>query len=248
MDNGLAYFKKVYDDVPAWVQKMHDYNPNALDYYTRLRSVIMQEGHLSTKEKDLLLVGMNAARLYERSMLYHTKGAIDGGATIPELAEYLLVSYVYNGDDALKIGLESLEYAITLQDSSVDLEASNETTFSRMIRLLGNKDAGFIEKSGEFVRSGGRQELEQRLLSEGVVSAKLKHILVASIYMTELRGEFAGRWMATAREHGATEEELAEAGLICLLTAGIPAWFEASDSLLEKKSSHPKGINKKWEE
>ena len=242
MGNGLAYFKQIYDDVPGWVQKMHDYSPNALDYYTGLRSEIMKEGHLSTKEKDLLLVGMNAARLYERSMLYHTKGAIDGGATIPELAEYLLVSYVYNGDDALKMGLESLEYAIALQDSSAVLEESNETTFSRMIRLFGNEDAGFIKNVGEFVRSGGRQELERKLLSEGVVSSKLKHILVAGIYMTELRGELAGRWMNTARKRGATEEELAEAGLICLLTAGIPAWFEASDSMSKKKRSHPKGI------
>ena len=243
MGNGLAYFKKVYDDVPGWVQKMHDYSPSALDHYTGLRSEIMKEGHLSTKEKDLLLVGMNAARLYERSMLYHTKGAIDGGATIPELTEYLLVSYVYNGDDALKMGLESLAYAIALQDGSVVFEESNDTIFNRMIGLLGNEDTGFIEKVRELVRSGGRHELEQKLLSEGVVSSKLKHLLVAGIYMTELRGDLAGRCMDEARAHGATEEELAEAGLICLLTAGIPAWFEASDSMLEKKASHPKGIN-----
>ena len=238
MGNGLAYFKKVYDDVPGWVQKMHEYNPNALDHYTGLRSEIMKEGHLSTKEKDLLLVGMNAARLYERSMFYHTKGAIDGGASIPELVEYLLVSYVYNGEDALEMGLGSLEYAISLQNSSVTFEESNETTFSRMIRLLENEDTSFIEEVMELVRSGGRYELEQKILSGGAVSAKLKHILVAGIYMTELCGELAGQWMEAARRHEATEEELVEAGLICLLTAGIPAWFEASDSVLEKKHSH----------
>lgn len=243
MGNGLAYFKKVYDDVPGWVQKMHDYNPKALDHYTALRSEIMKEGHLSTKEKDLLLVGMNAARLYKRSMLYHTKGAIDGGATIPELAEYLLVSYIYNGDEALKIGLESLEYALRLQDSSTAYEKSSDTNFNRMIGLLGNEDTSFIERVGELVRSGGRQELELKLLSEGAVSSKLKHLLVAGIYMTELQGEVVKPWMGAAREHGATEEELVEVGLICLLTAGIPAWFEGSDSMLEKKNGHPKGIN-----
>lgn len=241
MGNGLAYFKKVYDDVPGWVRKMHDYNPKALDHYTALRSEIMKEGHLSTKEKDLLLVGMNAARLYKRSMLYHTKGAIDGGATIPELAEYLLVSYIYNGDDALKIGLESLEYALALQGSSRPYEESNDTTFNRMIGLLGDEDAGFIKSVRERVRSGGRQELELKLLSEGTVSSKLKHILVAGIYMTELRGELANPWMEAAREQGAIESELVEVGLTCLLTAGIPAWFEGSDSMLEKKNSQPKG-------
>lgn len=243
MGDGLAYFKKVYDDVPGWVQKMHDYNPNALNHYTGLRSEIMKEGHLSTKEKDLLLVGMNAARLYGRSMLYHTKGAIDGGATIPELVEYLLVSYIYNGDDALNMGLKSLEYAIELQGSSTVYEESSDTIFYRMIGILADEDNDFIENVGKHVRSGGRRELELKLLSEGIVSSKLKHILVAGIYMTELHGELAEQWMETARIEGATEEELAEAGLICLLTAGIPAWFEASDSILEKKHSHPKGIN-----
>lgn len=241
MSNGLAYFKKVYDDVPGWVQKMHDYNTNALDHYTGLRSEIMKEGHLSTKEKDLLLVGMNAARLYERSMIYHTKGAIDGGATIPELVEYLLVSYLYNGDDALKIGIKSLEYALSLQGDLDIPEESYEPTFTRIIRLLGNEDTSYIEKVMELVRSGGRHELEQQLLSEGIVSSKLKHLLVAGTYMTELRGDLAGRWMDAARVCGVTEEELAETGLICLLTAGIPAWFEASDSIEEKKYRNSRG-------
>lgn len=105
---GLAYFKKVYDQVPGWVQQMHDYSSNMLDQYTSLRGDIMKPGALSVKEKDILLVGMNAARLYERSMVYHTKGAIDGGASLPELAEYLLVSYLYNGEQALLTGLKCL--------------------------------------------------------------------------------------------------------------------------------------------
>ena len=91
MGKGLAYFKEVYDVVPGWVQKLHDYNPAVLDHYTSLRGEIMLDGALTRKEKDILLVGMNAARLYEKDVVYHTKGAIDFGATIPELVEYLLV-------------------------------------------------------------------------------------------------------------------------------------------------------------
>ena len=41
--NGLAYFKEVYDEVPGWVQKMHDYNPAILDHYTGIHSVIMND-------------------------------------------------------------------------------------------------------------------------------------------------------------------------------------------------------------
>ena len=61
MSTGLDYFKKVYDIVPGWVQKMHDYNPAMLDHYTALRGAAMQQGYLSIKEKDILLVGMNCS-------------------------------------------------------------------------------------------------------------------------------------------------------------------------------------------
>ena len=66
MSKGLAYFQQVYDEVPGWVQKMHDYSPVVLDHYTGLRGEIMQDGALSRKEKDVLLASMNAARLYPR--------------------------------------------------------------------------------------------------------------------------------------------------------------------------------------
>ena len=51
MSKGLAYFQQVYDEVPGWVQKMHDYSPIVLDHYTGLRGEIMQDGALSRKRK-----------------------------------------------------------------------------------------------------------------------------------------------------------------------------------------------------
>ncbi|MDM5339528.1 carboxymuconolactone decarboxylase family protein [Fictibacillus enclensis] len=239
MATGLSYFKEVYDVVPGWVQKMHDYRPAALDHYTSLRSDIMQDGALSRKEKDILLVGMNAARLYERSMIYHTKGALDYGATLSELAEYLIVPYLYNGNGALKTGVKSLEYALSLKDRDytplAEGEYTTEELMSHMIGLLGNEDSAFAQQVLNLIREGEEQEVESFILSEAVVAQKLKHILMTGIYITELKGKQAGEWMEKARECGATEEELADTGFICLLTAGIPAWFEASDSLTEIK-------------
>jgi alkylhydroperoxidase/carboxymuconolactone decarboxylase family protein YurZ len=58
---------------------------------------------------------------------------------------------------------------------------------------------------------------------------------MTGIFITELKGKQVEKWMEAARENGASEEQLADVGFICLLTAGIPAWFEASDSLIEKK-------------
>jgi alkylhydroperoxidase/carboxymuconolactone decarboxylase family protein YurZ len=238
MSKGLTYFKEIYDVVPGWVQKMYDYNPVILDHYTNLRGDIMKPGFLSVKEKDILLVGMNAARLYERSMVYHTKGAIDGGATLPELVEYLIVPYLYNGAQALKTGLKSLEYALSLKGLEAQpLPEGDETAeeiLHHMMKLLAEEDTSYVEEVLAFVRSGDETGLKEKILSDSIVSKKLKHILMVGIYTTVLKGHEAGEWMQAARENGATEGELADTGYICLLTAGIPAWFEASDSLIEK--------------
>ncbi|MDQ0273140.1 carboxymuconolactone decarboxylase family protein [Cytobacillus purgationiresistens] len=238
MSKGLEYFKNVYDVVPGWVQKMYDYNPKILDHYTNLRGDIMKPGHLSVKEKDILLVGMNAARLYERSMVYHTKGAIDGGASLSELAEYLIVSYLYYGPQALKAGMKSLEYACTLKGFPVQSETKEveglEEILKYYIDLLGEGNADFVKSVLSTVQAGDHQAVQEKILSDGVVTTKMKHILMTGIYITVLNGKDAGEWMEKAREKGASEDELAETGYICLLTAGIPAWFEASDSLVEK--------------
>ncbi|WP_342599191.1 hypothetical protein MHB48_17685 [Psychrobacillus sp. FSL H8-0483] len=46
-----------------------------------------------------------------------------------------------------------------------------------------------------------------------------------------MRGADAVSWIEKARAVGATEADLADVGYICILTAGIPSWFEISDSL-----------------
>jgi alkylhydroperoxidase/carboxymuconolactone decarboxylase family protein YurZ len=238
MSKGLEYFKEVYDVVPDWVQKMHDYSPNALDHYTSLRGDIMLDGALSRKEKDILLVGMNAARLYARSMVYHTKGAIDFGAAIPELVEYLLVAYLYKGTDSIKTALKSLEYALSLKGIEVkpfEKETDSvEELIQVMIDWMGDEDTTFIKEVQSIISSGDENKLFEKLLSDGVVSTTMKHLLLVGIYITELQGEEAAPKIKAAREHGATEAQLADVGFICMLTAGIPAWFEMSDSLTGK--------------
>lgn len=232
MSNGLAYFKEVYGAVPGWVEKMHDYRPDALDHYTSLRSAIMEDGLLSRKEKDLLLVGINAARCYERSMLYHTKGAIDGGATIPELIEYLLVANRYGGLKSIKTGIQSVNYALSLKGLPKGPYFYNpemNDVLHYFSSILEKEDATYVSN----ILKAPEELWDDLLLVRGVVSAKMKSLLMVGIHSTCLQGKDAGKWMERARSAEATEGELAEVGLICLLTAGIPAWFEASDSLGE---------------
>ncbi|QDQ00411.1 carboxymuconolactone decarboxylase family protein [Lysinibacillus fusiformis] len=238
MATGLEYFKKVYDVVPGWVQKMHDYNPAMLDHYTALRGAAMAPGVLSVKEKDILLVGMNAARHYARSMVYHTKGAIDGGATLEELIEYLLVAFNYGGEEALQIGLQSFEYALELTNISAD-KISHEAPAIDIVRYYStfaskDKSKTYFEKLLSCFEAKDENALKHALLDGNVVSTQMKYILMTGIYTTVLKNAETDYWAKQSREIGVEEAQLAELGYICLLTAGIPSWFEISDALIQK--------------
>jgi len=238
MSTGLEYFKKVYDVVPGWVQKMHDYNPAMLDHYTALRGAAMAEGVLSVKEKDILLVGINSARHYARSMVYHTKGAIDGGATLEELVEYLLIAYNYGGEKALQIGLQSFEYALELTGTQAE-NISHDSTATDIVRYYAhfastNESKNYYEQLITLFVDGNENALIDKLLTSNVVSEQMKYILMTGIYTTVLKNAETDSWAQKAREKGVDEPHLAELGYICLLTAGIPSWFEISDALIQK--------------
>src|SRR5699024_1079569 len=235
MSEGLAYFKEVYDEVPGWVQKMHDYSRGVLDHYTGIRGEIMQDGALSRKEKDVLVGSMNAARLYPRSMVYHTKGAIDYGCPVPELIEYFLVAYLYGGSKSLKLSLEAIAYAMELKGVMVKQPSKTPETIEGVMQTIrewmNGEDIHFIEEIFSLIETGDEQKVEEKILTDGNVSTKLKHLNMVGNYITELKGQEAQGWMEKAREAGASEAELADVGYICILTAGIPTWFEMSDSL-----------------
>jgi alkylhydroperoxidase/carboxymuconolactone decarboxylase family protein YurZ len=238
MATGLEYFKKIYDVVPGWVQKMHDYNPAMLDHYTALRGAAMSPGALTVQEKDILLVGMNAARHYARSMVYHTKGAIDGGATLEELVEYLLVSFLYGGEKALQIGLQSFEYALELTHTSAE-KLAHHASADEIVRYYSTFASTETRKSYfkqllDCFDSKDENGLKEKLLEGNAVSAQMKYILMTGIYTTVLKNAETDYWAKQAREKGVDEARLAELGYICLLTAGIPSWFEISDALIQK--------------
>ncbi|MGH2316283.1 carboxymuconolactone decarboxylase family protein [Planococcus sp. SE5232] len=235
MSKALDYFKEVYDEVPGWVQKMHDYSPAVLDTYTGIRGEIMQDGSLSRKEKDALIASMNAARLYSRSMLFHTKGAIDFGYTVPELAEFFLTAYLYKGDKALALSLEAISYALELQGkTAVQPDPAPEQavdSLKTIIDWLDGEDTSYLEETLAVIHSGNLEEIQTKILGDGLLSSRLKHLNMAGNFIVELNGKGAASWMDKARTAGASEADLADIGYICILTAGIPAWFELSDSL-----------------
>lgn len=237
----LRFFEQVYGEVPEWVQKMDHFSPQALEYYTKLRSAIMTDGAISKKHKELILVGINAARRYERSMLYHTKGAIDSGATIAEIADVLSVCVISRGIPAWLTGVNALQFAETYAADNEDVYRSKELFNS--FGTVEECDDYYVNETGkvplwvQLLKKANSQALIQysnlrtAVLSDHVVSRKLKEFILIGINVAERYKEGVKIHVNGAKKQGATDQEIAEVSLVALLTAGIPAWFEGSDFL-----------------
>lgn len=242
MSDALAFYKEVYGEVPGWVQAMHKLRPDALDAYTALRRVIMEEGDLSRKEKEWLLVGVNAARRYERSMMYHTKGALDAGSTVAELAEILVPCILSRGIPAWLEGYKALVYAERYLDKSnrracVEAVGPSIPTVEEALTYYREEADGHEPDWVQLMQAYSPEtlrdyaNLRKVALSDGHVPRKMKELVLVGINLAERYPGGVSLHASTARELGATDAELVDVALVCLLTAGIPAWFEITDVL-----------------
>lgn len=247
MADALTFFKRVYGEVPQWVRTMHELRPEALNDYLALRRTVMEEGTLSPKEKEWVLVGVNAARRYERSMLYHTRGALDVGSTVSELAEILVPCILSRGIPAWLEGYKALVYAEQyLNGRGHEHGRGEEITEATApsITTVEEALAYFSEEAGEDrpewvslmnVYAPGTlrdyANLRKLALSDGHVPRKMKELVLVGINLSERYPNGVSLHVTGARRLGATDAELADVALTCVLTAGIPAWFELSDLL-----------------
>ncbi|NUK31360.1 carboxymuconolactone decarboxylase family protein [Parageobacillus sp. VR-IP] len=238
----LKFFEQVYGEIPEWVQKMSCFSPKALEYYTKLRHEIMADGAISKKDKELILVGINAARRYKRSMIYHTKGAIDSGATIMEIADILTVCIISRGIPAWLTGIEAIRFAESYTNTKLE-----ESNMSNNLVTLDNIDdciCYYNEETGgsiplwvELLKKASPNVLQRYsnlrklVLSDHVVSRKIKELVLVGVNVAERYRDGVKIHVNGAKKHGATDKEIAEVCLVAVLTAGIPAWFEGSDFL-----------------
>lgn len=227
MSKALEYFKKVYKDIPEWVQIMHDYNPKMLEYYTDIRSEAFKSAAISDKEKDELIAAFNAGRFYDRSMVYHTQAAFNKGSRLEDLVEYFMISYIYKGKKALVHSLKAIAQYREDKDGVILKPASEYASLEEvLIELKDWTKAPIIDRILENI-----EDIDKIIMSAGAVSESRKYLALVGMYITELDGVGAGPHVDNARKHGVTEEELADLGYIIILTAGIPSWFELSDHL-----------------
>lgn len=239
MSKGLEYFKKVYDEVPAWIQIMHDYEPKMLDAYTEIRGEAFKTNYLTAVEKDEIIASVNAGRCYHRSMVLHTQAGIVKGSQLEHLLEYLLVSYVYKGIEALNVAVVSIQhYLKEVHDITYEIQEYHHLieVINDLLRVIPTENQEFLIKiKSELVESTSHHQTCEILMQAGSIPASRKQLCYVGMFLTELDGKQAEAEIIKARELGVTEEELADLGYIIILTAGIPSWFELSDHLNKKE-------------
>lgn len=79
--------------------------PDVTGKYMAFTEACFKDGMLSKKEKQLIALGISMVTQDEYCMIYHTKGAIDNGATESEIAETIGVSVALGGGAAFAQGV-----------------------------------------------------------------------------------------------------------------------------------------------
>lgn len=93
----LEYFARVYGELPQWVTDLADSAPDFFRAYHQLRAEVLADGPLLRREKELLLVSINAVERYEFGLLHHLRGAFEGGGTWDQAVEAILVGVAAGG-------------------------------------------------------------------------------------------------------------------------------------------------------
>lgn len=107
----LETYRKWYASVPdvlRGVEVMADKSPEALKAYFALRSIVMQEGALPRKVKELILLGINLVRHFETGVRFHIKGALESGATQEEIIETIVTAMMSGAALAFALGPKEL--------------------------------------------------------------------------------------------------------------------------------------------
>jgi AhpD family alkylhydroperoxidase len=242
--NTLNYFNELYGEVPEWVERMNKYKPEVLDHYTGLQKTIMEAGAVSQKDKQLLLVGINAARRYEKGVLLYTKGAVDSGATLNELVEIITPCILSRGIPAWFEGLKAINYAKKYKNNTsrkID-EENKEVGFQDVDEALQYFKQEADGVKAEWVEIMEKEasdvllhygNLRTSILKDGVLSRKLKEFVLIGINVAERYEKGIELHANSARKFGATDEEISEVVLIGMLAAGEPVWVEGSGLLVK---------------
>ena len=153
-----------------------------------------------------------------------------------EFIEYFWVVYCYQGGKALLMPTQALALVLQLRGQTVPpallLAQDVEAVLAQYQALTEPDQLNHLNHIIACYQANDRAALEQAVFEQGLLPSKIKLLAMLGNYVVTLQAAQASTWLARARAAGVSDGELADLGFVCLLTAGIPAWFECCDLLV----------------
>ncbi len=101
--------KEEYKRLMAGMGKIYKNCPGVADGFGKLHDGAMAEGALTTKEKELIALGIGIAIRCTGCITAHVKAALDAGATPEEIYETISVVVMMAGGPGTAYGLIAIE-------------------------------------------------------------------------------------------------------------------------------------------
>ena len=89
------------EEIKRLIGKLQQQQPDSIKNFLNFMTSVEKEGALSTKQKELVNVGLAVAAQCEWCIALHVKGALDAGATKEEILEAAMQAVLMHGGPAL---------------------------------------------------------------------------------------------------------------------------------------------------
>lgn len=122
--------KKIRKD-RGFVQRSREiwakYDPEYLEmYHNMFMHVTQKRQKIDRKTKELIIIGIDAANLYEAGLRVHFKSALKMGISVEEIFEALETASIPAGVHVLAVSLPILESVIQEESENVNTRGQNE--------------------------------------------------------------------------------------------------------------------------
>lgn len=93
--------KILYEEAKKTFYQLNEFNPKAIQGFTQYIHSAEKDGALTAKFKQIIMVSVSVAQQCDWCIVYHTKKALDYGATRDELLEACMVTGLMGGGPSM---------------------------------------------------------------------------------------------------------------------------------------------------
>ena len=98
-----------YHELRRVMGKMQGHIPATMEGFGSLNQAVMSEGALSSKNKELIALGIAITARCDGCIAYHLHDAIEAGASPEEIHETIGVAILMGGGPSVVYGCEAME-------------------------------------------------------------------------------------------------------------------------------------------